>query len=91
MDTSIGIFLINLEQSMDVFTVMMNLEYWSLVRQSGDYRSVCFFGLRGEKMSIVLFAMIGAAIKAGIAYWICYGVYCTIAVLKMIINLVENN
>lgn len=37
-------------------------------------------------MSIVLFAMIGAAIKAGIAYWICYGVYCTIAVLKMIIN-----
>lgn len=29
-------------------------------------------------MSIVLFAMIGAAIKAGVAYWICYGVYCTI-------------
>lgn len=42
-------------------------------------------------MSIVLFAMIGVAIKAGIAYWICYGVYCTIAVLKMILNLVENN
>ncbi len=45
-------------------------------------------------MSIVLFAMIGVAIKVGIAYWICYGVYCTIAVLKvlkMILNLVENN
>lgn len=42
-------------------------------------------------MSIILFAMIGAAIKAGVAYWICYGVYCTIAVLKMIIKLAENN
>ena len=39
-------------------------------------------------MSIVLFAMVGAAIKAGVA---CYGIYCTVAVLKMIINLVENN
>lgn len=42
-------------------------------------------------MSIVLFAMIGATIKAGTAYWICYGVYCTITVLKMIINSVEND
>lgn len=42
-------------------------------------------------MSIVLFAMIGAAIKAGVAYRICYGVYCTVVVLKMIINLIENN
>lgn len=42
-------------------------------------------------MSIVLFAMIGAAIKAGVAYWICYGIYCTIAILKLLINLAENN
>ena len=27
-------------------------------------------------MSIVLFALIGATIKAGLAYWICFGVYC---------------
>lgn len=44
-----------------------------------------------KKMSIVLFAMIGAAIKAGVAYWICYGIYCTIAILKLLINLAENN
>lgn len=42
-------------------------------------------------MSMVLFAIIGATIKAGVAYWICYGIYCTIAVLKMVISLVENN
>jgi hypothetical protein len=29
-------------------------------------------------MSIVLFAMIGAAIHAGTAYWICFGVYCAL-------------
>ena len=29
-------------------------------------------------MSIVLFALIGATIKAGTAYWICFGVYCAI-------------
>ena len=27
-------------------------------------------------MAIVLFALIGAAIKANTAYWICFGVYC---------------
>lgn len=26
-------------------------------------------------MSIILFAIIGATIKAGMWYWICYGVY----------------
>ena len=26
-------------------------------------------------MSIVLFALIGATIKAGLAYWICFGIY----------------
>ena len=33
-------------------------------------------------MSIVLFALIGAAIKAKTAYWICFGVYCAIRVYK---------
>lgn len=27
-------------------------------------------------MSIVLFAIIGASINAGPAYWICYGIFC---------------
>lgn len=39
-------------------------------------------------MSIVLFALIGAAIEPGLAYWICFGVYCmakaTIAISKFL-------
>lgn len=27
-------------------------------------------------MSIVLFAIIGAHINAGVGYWICYGLFC---------------
>lgn len=27
-------------------------------------------------MGIVLFALIGSAIEAGLAYWICFGIYC---------------
>lgn len=27
-------------------------------------------------MSIVLFAIIGATIKAGVGYWICFAVFC---------------
>ena len=27
-------------------------------------------------MSIVLFAMIGAKLNFGAAYWICFGIYC---------------
>lgn len=42
-------------------------------------------------MGIVLFAMIGAAIKVGAPYWICYGVYCTAAILKMITNLIKSD
>lgn len=33
-------------------------------------------------MAIVLFALIGAAIEANTAYWICFGIYCAIAVYK---------
>lgn len=31
-------------------------------------------------MQIVLFAILGAKIHAGAAYWICYAVYCAIKV-----------
>ncbi len=31
-------------------------------------------------MSIVLFALIGARLQMGIAYWICFAVFCTIKV-----------
>lgn len=35
-------------------------------------------------MSIVLFALIGAAIKANVAYWICFGVYCAFYTFRAI-------
>lgn len=37
-------------------------------------------------MSIVLFAMIGSAIDAGVAYWICFSVYCLIRLIISICN-----
>lgn len=33
-------------------------------------------------MSIVLFAIIGSIIEAGVAYWICFGVYCFIILMR---------
>lgn len=33
-------------------------------------------------MPIVLFAIIGANINAGAAYWICFAVYCIAYILK---------
>lgn len=42
-------------------------------------------------MSIVLFAMIGAQIGAGAAYWICFGVYCVCALSKVILELAKEN
>ncbi len=38
-------------------------------------------------MSIILFAMIGAAINAGMWYWICFGGYCAIVLIRFIDNL----
>ena len=35
-------------------------------------------------MTIVLFAIIGAKINTGVAYWICYGIWCLIKVWKAI-------
>lgn len=29
-------------------------------------------------MAIVLFAIIGAKLHMGVAYWICYGVFCAL-------------
>ena len=31
-------------------------------------------------MAIVLFAIIGATIKAGVGYWICFGIFCAVKV-----------
>ena len=33
-------------------------------------------------MGIVLFAIIGAKIGAGTAYWVCFGLYCAFRVIK---------
>lgn len=37
-------------------------------------------------MGIVLFALIGAHINAGLAYWLCFGVYCAISLVKACVN-----
>lgn len=38
-------------------------------------------------MSIVLFTLIGATIKAGTAYWICFSGYCVIKFIKFIYDI----
>lgn len=38
-------------------------------------------------MSIVLFAIIGATMKAGLGYWICFYFYCIFRVIEFIANL----
>ena len=42
-------------------------------------------------MSIVLFAIIGAKIHAGTAYWICYGLFCFGKVVKVIFEAVKED
>ena len=42
-------------------------------------------------MSIVLFAIIGATMKAGLAYWICFSFYCLCWVIKFFANLYNTN
>lgn len=42
-------------------------------------------------MSIVLFAIIGATMKAGLGYWICFSFYCLFRVIKLIASLYNNN
>ena len=40
-------------------------------------------------MSIVMFALIGAAIQGGTAYWIVFSLYCLFAVVKAIMKVKE--
>ena len=40
-------------------------------------------------MSIVLFAIIGAKISAGTAYWICFGIFCGAKVIKAFKEAIE--
>lgn len=40
-------------------------------------------------MLIVLFAIIGASINAGTAYWICYAVYCIGFVVKVLVDVIK--
>lgn len=41
-------------------------------------------------MSIVLFAIIGATIKAGVGYWICFAAFCTWKVARIIARFCED-
>ena len=40
-------------------------------------------------MSILLFALIGAYIKAGVAYWICFSIHCLIKVILIFAEVAE--
>ena len=40
-------------------------------------------------MTIVLFAIIGALIEAGVGYWICFAVFCVIKLGQAIYKTLE--
>ena len=40
-------------------------------------------------MGIVLFAIIGAQIQAGVGYWVCYGAYCAIQLGRAIYKTIK--
>lgn len=40
-------------------------------------------------MSIVLFAIIGATIKAGVSYWICFGLHCFYHTTKFLMKIMK--
>lgn len=40
-------------------------------------------------MSIALFAIIGTTIKAGVWYWICFGGYCLLKLVQLILGIVK--
>lgn len=40
-------------------------------------------------MSIVLFAIIGATLKMGVWYWICFAVYCLCKLIEYIATIVK--
>ena len=42
-------------------------------------------------IAIALFAMIGAALNMGVAYWLVYSLYCVAAFTSVIIKLASKN
>lgn len=40
-------------------------------------------------LALVLFAIVGVVIKAPIAYWIVYGVYCFLKTVESIIHIAK--
>lgn len=40
-------------------------------------------------MLIVLLAMIGSAINAGNAYWICFTIYCVMRLITIILEIIR--
>jgi len=40
-------------------------------------------------MSIALFAIIGATIKAGTAYWLCFSGYCVLKAITFICGIIK--
>jgi hypothetical protein len=40
-------------------------------------------------MPIVLFAIIGALIDAGVGYWICFSIYCAAVAIRAIVDVVK--
>lgn len=40
-------------------------------------------------MSIALFAIIGATIEAGAAYWICFGGFCAVRLIQGLVKVAE--
>ena len=41
-------------------------------------------------MLILLLAMIGYAIDAGVAYWICFTIYCVIRLITVILEIIKD-
>lgn len=41
-------------------------------------------------MSIVLFAIIGATIKAGVGYWICFALYCVLQLISLVAKILTD-
>lgn len=41
-------------------------------------------------MLIILLAIIGSTIKAGVAYWVCFGFYCAVKVIQAVISVIDD-
>ena len=40
-------------------------------------------------MAMIMFALIGAQINANAWYWICFGLFCAITVIKAVIETIK--